>query len=308
MSQAHLSAQPQLLPSQHPLFLIYSGAISGIIGTTFIFPLDIVKTRLQQDVNKFYRNSGFFCAQHIIRNEGFFKLYRGLAVNLIGVAPEKALKLTLNDVFRRKLQGNDSTLSLEKQVLAGAGAGFGQVICTNPMELTKIFFQLEKVKQDEAKKKGLPPPEPLKVTNVVKMAGGVRGLYKGTAATLLRDVPFSMIYFPLYAYLKIKFADSKGEIGSGRVLGASCIAGAFAASLVTPADVIKTRLQEPGSKYKTLAQALQGTLATDGPAALMKGWKQRALIISPLFGVALVVFEFHKKIIDAWWLEKQKKK
>jgi len=286
--------------SEHPLILIYSGAVSGIIGTTCIFPLDIVKTRLQQDVNKVYKNSGIFCARQIIKTEGLRGLYRGLGVNLIGVAPEKALKLTLNDVLRRNLQGSDPVLTLPKQVLAGAGAGFGQVIATNPMELTKIFFQLEKIKAEEAKKKGLPPPPPLKINNVVAMAGGIRGLYKGTAATLLRDVPFSMIYFPGYAYLKTLFADAKGETGSGRVLVASCISGAVAASLVTPADVIKTRLQMQGSPYKTLAEAIQGTLKADGPWAFWKGWKQRALIISPLFGVALVVYEFHKKLIDQW--------
>jgi len=228
------------------------------------------------------------------------KLYRGLLVNLIGVAPEKALKLSLNDIFRRKLQGNDPQLAVPKQILAGAGAGFGQVIATNPMELTKIFFQLEKVKQDEAKKKGLPPPPPLKLNNIIRMAGGVRGLYKGTLATLCRDVPFSMIYFPLYATLKELFKNANGEATSGRVLTASCIAGAFAASLVTPADVVKTRLQMQGSPYKNIPEAVRGILAADGPWAFWKGWKQRALIIAPLFGVTLVVYEFHKRAIDAW--------
>lgn len=31
---------------------------------------------------------------------------------------------------------------------------------------------------------------------------GLFGLYKGAAACLLRDIPFSGIYFPVYAHLK----------------------------------------------------------------------------------------------------------
>lgn len=40
---------------------------------------------------------------------------------------------------------------------------------------------------------------------------GVRGMYQGTFATLSRDIPFSLIFFPLYANLKRAFADGKGE-------------------------------------------------------------------------------------------------
>ena len=37
---------------------------------------------------------------------------------------------------------------------------------------------------------------------------GLSGLYRGTSATLLRDVPYSLIFFPLYAYLKVCLCDA----------------------------------------------------------------------------------------------------
>lgn len=40
---------------------------------------------------------------------------------------------------------------------------------------------------------------------------GISGMYQGTLATLSRDIPFSLIFFPLYANLKKVFADKKGE-------------------------------------------------------------------------------------------------
>ena len=41
-----------------------------------------------------YRNS-FDCFKKVIRHEGFTGLYRGLVPQLMGVAPEKAIKLTV---------------------------------------------------------------------------------------------------------------------------------------------------------------------------------------------------------------------
>ncbi len=59
----------------------------------------------------------------------------------------------------------------------------------------------------------------------------------------MRDIPFSGIYFPTYAALKTAFADENGKTSALNLLLAGSIAGIPAAALVTPADVIKTRLQ-----------------------------------------------------------------
>jgi solute carrier family 25 aspartate/glutamate transporter 12/13 len=66
---------------------------------------------------------------------------------------------------------------------------------------------------------------------------------QGAKACFLRDVPFSAIYFPAYAHTKVKLADENGYNNPLTLLFAGAIAGVPAASLVTPADVIKTRLQ-----------------------------------------------------------------
>lgn len=70
-----------------------------------------------------------------------------------------------------------------------------------------------------------------------------RVYFQGAKACFLRDVPFSAIYFPAYAHTKAKLADENGYNHPLSLLFAGAIAGVPAASLVTPADVIKTRLQ-----------------------------------------------------------------
>lgn len=78
------------------------GGIAGVIGTSTIFPLDTVKTRLQnQRSGQAVQYTGVAdCFKKITAKEGFRGLYRGLAPNLIGVTPEKAIKLSANDLFR----------------------------------------------------------------------------------------------------------------------------------------------------------------------------------------------------------------
>lgn len=45
-----------------------------------------------------YRNS-IDCFKKVVRHEGFTGLYRGLVPQLMGVAPEKAIKLTVSYTF-----------------------------------------------------------------------------------------------------------------------------------------------------------------------------------------------------------------
>lgn len=101
------------------------------------------------------------------------------------------------------------------------------------------------------------------------------GLYKGARACLLRDVPFSAIYFPAYAHTKAAFADEDGYNHPLSLLAAGAIAGIPAASLVTPADVIKTRLQVVArsgqTTYTGVIDAARKIMREEGPKAFWKG-------------------------------------
>lgn len=66
-----------------------------------------------------YRNS-MDCFKKVIRHEGVLGLYRGLVPQLLGVAPEKAIKLTVNDLVRDKFLDKNGTIPLWAEVLAGA--------------------------------------------------------------------------------------------------------------------------------------------------------------------------------------------
>lgn len=285
------SEQPAPPKTKKPPFYanLIGGGIAGVVGTSIMFPMDMVKTRLQNQKtgDKLY-NGGVDCFRKIIKNEGGVRaLYRGLSANLVGVTPEKALKLAVNDYLRQTLQGDKPEIPYIYEVLSGAGAGFCQVVATNPMEIVKIRLQVA--------------GESKQTRNLVEVVRelGLKGLYKGAPATLLRDVPFSMVYFSLYGRVKRYFTDADGNIPIAKVFLSSTIAGVIGATVATPMDVIKTRLQvkpKPGDPvYTGIRDCYQQILKNEGRSAFFKGVVPRCLIISPLFGIALVVYEFQKK-------------
>ncbi|XP_058064276.1 calcium-binding mitochondrial carrier protein Aralar1 isoform X1 [Anopheles bellator] len=292
-SPADRSFVIQMLESTYRFTL---GSVAGAVGATAVYPIDLVKTRMQnQRTGSFigevaYRNS-WDCCKKVIRHEGVLGLYRGLVPQLMGVAPEKAIKLTVNDLVRDKLTDKQGNIPTWGEVLAGGCAGASQVIFTNPLEIVKIRLQVAGEIAGGAKVRAL---------SVVRELG-LFGLYKGARACLLRDVPFSAIYFPMYAHTKAVFADDEGYNHPLTLLAAGAIAGIPAASLVTPADVIKTRLQVVArtgqTTYTGVMDAVRKIMAEEGPRAFWKGTVARVFRSSPQFGVTLVTYELLQRML-----------
>jgi solute carrier family 25 (mitochondrial aspartate/glutamate transporter), member 12/13 len=119
-----------LLESVHHFGL---GAIAGAFGAFMVYPIDLVKTRMQNQRSsrvgeKLYTNS-LDCARKVMRNEGFRGLYSGVLPQLVGVAPEKAIKLTVNDLVRGYFMNKETgAIQYRHELLAGGSAGACQVV------------------------------------------------------------------------------------------------------------------------------------------------------------------------------------
>ncbi len=81
------------------------------------------------------------CFRKTFKAEGFFGMYRGSAVNILLITPEKAIKLAANDFFRHKFTTKDGRLPIHREMMAGGSAGLCQIVVTTPMELLKIQMQ-----------------------------------------------------------------------------------------------------------------------------------------------------------------------
>ncbi|KTW28473.1 hypothetical protein T552_01733 [Pneumocystis carinii B80] len=271
------------------------GAVAGASGAILVYPIDLVKTRMQNARTKMgeqilYKNS-FDCAKKVLKKEGILGLYSGMGPQLIGVIPEKATKLTVNNLVRNILKDDNGKIKLYWEILAGASAGASQVIFTNPLEIVKIRLQTQGehiVSSRNAFRKN--------ALFIIKDLG-LSGLYKGTSACLLRDIPFSAIYFPVYSHLKNDYfkedSGKKLKIVDHFISGA--IAGIPAAYFTTPADVIKTRLQVEARRgettYKSIRHAFFTIIKEEGVSALFKGGPARVFRSSPQFACTLAVYE-----------------
>lgn len=297
--QAQAPQQRKVALHRH---LMYSG-VSGAIATTIIYPLDIVKTKLQDQkgLGKQRVYAGpVDCARQIISKDGLKGMYRGWPPNVLFVMPEKALKLTCFEMFRNSFMDEHGYVSMGKEMLAGGLAGFIQVTMTNPMELLKIqgATMRDKLKSGEIK-------ELIGYRQLVKNLG-FSGMYTGILATLSRDIPFSMIYFSLYSQTKqllLKDAKDK-EAVAGRAFMAGAIAGTVAAAVTTPLDVIKTRVHSKAvaarvdgiglfvsREVSLIKMNVANIVKNEGYPAFFKGVVPRCMIISPLFAITMTCYE-----------------
>ena len=129
---------------------------------------------------------------------------------------------------------------------------------------------------------------------------GILGLYKGTSATMLRDVSFSVCYFPLFANLNA--LGPKTHPGSSKTVFwwsfiSGCAAGSISALFVNPADVVKTRLQlinkDAGAQsYNGILDAFTKILKQEGITAFFRGGLCRMIVIAPL----VIIFNLTKKV------------
>lgn len=283
---------------------VINGGIAGIIGVSCVFPLDLVKTRLQNQQigpngEKMYK-SMFDCFQKTFKTEGYFGMYRGSAVNILLITPEKAIKLAANDFFRYHFTPKSAQLSATRQMAAGGLAGLCQIIITTPMELLKI--QMQDAGRIAAKTKAaghtVPKTSATKIALILFREKGILGLYRGVGATMARDVSFSVIYFPFFATLNEcgpRKTDGSGDAAFFVSFLAGCAAGSLGALVVNPIDVIKTRLQalnkaEGEMAFNGMVDCVFKTLKHEGPKAFFKGGLCRMIVIAPLFGIAQMVY------------------
>lgn len=194
--------------------------------------------------------------------------------------------------MRNKLTNKKSgEIKFWQEMVAGGSAGASQVVFTNPLEIVKIRLQ---VQGEQAKTH---PDMPRRSAIWIVKNLGIVGLYKGVSACLLRDVPFSAIYFPAYAHLKkdVFHESPDHKLSITELLSAGAIAGMPAAYFTTPADVIKTRLQVEAKKgqtsYTGIKDAAKKIYAEEGFKAFFKGGPARIFRSSPQFGVTLTVYE-----------------
>ncbi|CEG74572.1 Putative Solute carrier family 25, member 46 [Rhizopus microsporus] len=279
-----------------------SGGFGGMAAVLVGQPFDLVKVRLQTSEG-IYKNT-FDCFKQIIKKDGVLGLYRGMSAPLASITPIFAVSFWSYDLgkkicyaARTDKSSTDTHLTLAETTFAGAFSAFPTTLFMAPSERVKVLMQIQG-QGGEAKYKG-----PVDVVRQLYKEGGIRSIFRGTGATLLRDSPGSAAYFVAYELVKKQLtpAGSRPEdLSFGAVLFAGGMAGVAMWTIAIPPDVLKSRLQSaPAGTYTGLGDCLKKTLKTDGPTALFKGLGPAMLRAFPANAATFLGVEYSMKAMNA---------
>lgn len=243
---------------------LISGGVAGLVVDIVLFPIDTIKTRLQSE-------RGF------IRSGGFRGIYKGLAPAAAGSAPTAALFFCTYDGLKSHL-GQLATKSQQPYVHMASAACAEIVACLIrvPVEIAKQRRQALSIKYNTSSV-GI-------LYNALKTEGIRRGLYRGFGTTIMREVPFSFIQFPLWEYFKLHWTSFTGTaLTPVSVAICGAIAGGIAAGLTTPLDVVKTRVMladKSEAQQSNAYRILRGIYRERGIRGIFAGFVPRVLWIT----------------------------
>ncbi|KAH6605015.1 mitochondrial s-adenosylmethionine transporter [Trichoderma cornu-damae] len=222
---------------------LVAGALAGTTVDLSLFPLDTLKTRLQS-------SAGFF------PSGGFSGIYRGIGSALVGSAPGAAFFFCTYETAKGLLGG---------RIRSGAGAAdsgrawvpadvLTHMLASSLGEVAACSVRVptEVVKQRaQAGHHGGSSAEALgHILSRYSVPGGSllavwRELYRGWGITVFREVPFTVIQFPLWEAMKAWGRKRRGrghDVSAGESALYGSLAGGVAAASTTPLDVLKTRV------------------------------------------------------------------
>lgn len=214
-----------------------------------LFPLDTIKTRLQSQ-------QGFYKAG------GFKGIYAGVPSAAVGSFPNAAAFFVTYDCIKSLLSaGGAHTAPHVAPATHMLAASMGEVVAC------LIRVPTEVVKQ---RTQASPTSTTYRILLATVKEEGVRGLYRGYGSTVLREIPFSLVQFPLWEYLKTLWSYRQGHtLHSWQAAVCGAFAGAVAAFVTTPLDVAKTRIM--------LAKVGSTTASGNITPVLLEVWRSRGL-------------------------------
>ncbi|XP_038077432.1 solute carrier family 25 member 40-like [Patiria miniata] len=333
---------PQHLPPLTPVQQMVSSGTGAFLTALFMTPLDVVKIRLQTQMKPmasgqcflycnglmdhictcingkepvittiapWYKRPGQFNGTvdamfKIAKNEGISKLWSGLPPTLLMAVPATVLYYTCYDQLKEWMGYQNGKSSMLIPMASGGLARVFAVTVISPLELVRTKMQSRPLTYNE-------------LVSCIRTAiqdEGWLSLWRGLGPTLLRDVPFSMILWVSYEYMKarvcLKYHRKEPTFLASFLAGA--VSGTVAAVLTSPFDVVKTHRQielgeamfntKKDSSYRASStwHIMQRLYAERGFRGLFAGISPRIAKVTPACAMMISTYEagkafFHKR-------------
>ncbi|XP_076919187.1 adenine nucleotide transporter BT1, chloroplastic/mitochondrial-like [Bidens hawaiensis] len=271
---------------------LISGAIAGAVSRTSVAPLETIRTHLMVGTCGHSTTEVF---QDIMKTEGWTGLFRGNLVNVIRVAPSKAIELFAYDTVKKNLApkpGQELKFRVPESLIAGAVAGISSTICTYPLELLKTRVTVQR---------GVYKNLVDAFVKIIKEEGPAE-LYRGLTPSLIGVVPYAATNYFAYDTLRKTYKKimKKDDIGNIATLLIGSAAGAISSSATFPLEVARKHMQAGainGRVYDNMLHALISILEKEGVNGLYRGLGPSCMKLMPAAGISFMCYEACKKIL-----------
>ncbi|GMN50765.1 hypothetical protein TIFTF001_019911 [Ficus carica] len=290
---------------ESPVYKEYvAGLLAGVATVVTGHPFDTVKVKLQKhntEAHGIKYRSSLHCTARILSTEGIRGLYRGATSSFVGVAFESSLVFGIYSQMKQKLQGSSPSSRPQPQVIipsaAYGGAIISFILC--PSELVKGTDSTVPLSSRYS--------SPLDCAIKTVKSEGVKGIFRGGFATLLRESLGNAVFFSVYEYTRYhihsRLRSSSSDHSNLADIGVGIVTGGFGGvafwSVVLPLDVAKTIIQTAPDKNSTRNpfRILSSIYMRDGIKGCYTGLGPTILRAFPANAAAIVTWELAIKLL-----------
>lgn len=289
-------------PAMRAALPFINGGLSGMVATTVIQPIDMIKVRLQlagEGVKTGPKSTPITVTKELLAQGKVLDLYTGLSAGLLRQAVYTTARLGFFDTFMKRLQvraeNNGTKIGFAERAGSGLAAGGLAALVGNPADLALIRMQSDGLK---------PATQRANYTSVIDALGriskaeGVTALWSGAYPTVVRAMALNFGQLAFFSEAKSQLKENTQWSARTQTLTASAVAGFFASFFSLPFDFVKTRLQKqtrgPDGKlpYKGMFDCFSKVAKDEGPLRFYRGFSTYYVRIAPHAMVTLIVADY----------------
>ncbi|KAJ8436032.1 hypothetical protein Cgig2_007690 [Carnegiea gigantea] len=288
-------------------YVVGAGIFTGI--TVALYPVSLVKTRLQVASKDIVERNAFSVIRGILKTDGIPGLYRGFGTVITGAIPTRIVFLTALETTKVAAFQMTEPLKLSEMshaAIANGIAGMMGALCTQtvfvPIDVVSQKLMVQGYSGHATYNGGLDV-----VRKIVK-SDGIRGLYRGFGLSVMTYSPSSAVWWASYGSSQrlfwriLGYGPEQEEGPSVRELvcvqaAGGFVAGATASCVTTPLDTIKTRLQVMGhGKRENAVEVVKKLVADEGWKGFYRGLGPRLFSMSAWGTSMILAYEYLKRL------------
>ena len=228
---------------------IFLVQVSACLAETVTYPLDYIKTMIQVNKNR----SILPVLKNIYKSP---TIYNGLTPSLLRHCIYTSSRINLYENLRENTNFN-------KFIIGGLSGCISQII-VSPFDLLKINYITNPALNNNSVINNL---------SIIYKNNGLNGLYRGCLPNVMRASLVNLGEIATYDSVKNKLKQNYKFNDNYKLhISSSIISGFVSSLLCTPADVIKSRMMQYNSNYKSILECTTNIMKYEGINAFYKGF------------------------------------